>query len=78
MSGQDFRCDWSRLKRVRAQLNCTQEQLAAAAGRTDGCVSLIERNLREPSASTWIGFARALGVPLWDLLDVTDAKAPRQ
>jgi transcriptional regulator with XRE-family HTH domain len=51
-----------RLRELRLRARLTQKQLAAKAGLTETGVGYLERGLREPSWSTVVALAGALGV----------------
>jgi transcriptional regulator with XRE-family HTH domain len=51
-----------RLRELRLSADLTQGQLAAKAGLTETAVGYLERGLREPTWSTVIALADALGV----------------
>ena len=58
-----------KIKKLRQQVNLTQEQLAHVAGVTDTCYQAYEYGIREPKARTAIRIAKALGTTvegLWD------------
>jgi transcriptional regulator with XRE-family HTH domain len=59
-----------RLGRKRAGL--TQEELAARVFLTPESISNIERSLKEPGIKTLRSLAKALGVPLSELLDQSE------
>jgi transcriptional regulator with XRE-family HTH domain len=62
-----------RLARQRAGL--TQEDLAARISRTPESISNIERGLQEPGIKTIQRLAKALGLPLLELLEVSEEPA---
>jgi transcriptional regulator with XRE-family HTH domain len=58
------------VRRLRRQQDLTQEQLARRAGLTQGHLSKIEAGMRQsPTARTIKRLARALGVPVTELLE---------
>lgn len=57
------------VKRLRAELDVSQEELAHRAGVHRTYASDIERGTRNPSIMTVDKFAKALGVSLGNLLD---------
>lgn len=57
------------VKRLRAELDVSQEELADRAGVHRTYASDIERGTRNPSIVTVDKFAKALGVSLGNLLD---------
>ena len=58
------------IKRLRAQRDMTQEELAKKAGVTQGYIAQLERGLRKnPSLPSLRKLARALGVPVTELLE---------
>jgi transcriptional regulator with XRE-family HTH domain len=58
------------VRRLRRQQDLTQEQLARRAGLTQGHLSKIEAGMRQsPTAHTIKRLARALGVPVTELLE---------
>ena len=57
------------VRRLRVRQDLTQEALARRAGVTQGDLSKIESGERpNPSVATLKRLARALGVPVWELL----------
>lgn len=60
-------CFAANVKRLRAQQEMTQEQLARAAGLSRDEVSKVENRLREPKVETIARLAKGLDVP-YDLL----------
>jgi transcriptional regulator with XRE-family HTH domain len=59
-----------KIKQLRGEL--AQEQLALAAGISTSTLSRIERELYQPRLPTLRKIAKALGVPVADLLDADD------
>ena len=58
------------IRRPREQQDITQERLAKKAGVTQGYIAQLERRLRKnPSVATLKKLARALGVPVAELLE---------
>ncbi len=67
-----------RVQRIRRQLRLTQVELVARAGLNQGYLSAIERDRRNPSASTIDALAIALDVPPAVLIGAgTDHDAPQ-
>lgn len=56
------------MKRIRIEKGLTQEKLARRAGITLRPLSDIERGVSDPRLSTVLGIARALNVPVEELL----------
>jgi transcriptional regulator with XRE-family HTH domain len=58
------------IKKLREQQDMTQEALAKKAGMTQGYIAQLERGLRKnPSLPALRKLARALGVPVGELLE---------
>ena len=58
------------IRRLRKAQDLTQERLAARAGIAQGHLSHLERGTRrDPSVATLKKLARALGVPVTELLE---------
>jgi DNA-binding XRE family transcriptional regulator len=58
------------IRKLREQQDMTQEQLAKKAGVTQGYIAQLERGLRKnPSLPALRKLARALGVPVTELLE---------
>ena len=58
------------IKKLREQRDMTQEQLAKKAGVTQGYIAQLESGLRKnPSLPSLRKLARALGVPVGELLE---------
>ena len=58
------------IKKLREQRDMTQEQLAKKAGVTQGYIAQLEGGLRRnPSLPSLRKLARALGVPVTELLE---------
>ena len=57
------------VRRRRAELGLSQEDLGHACGLHRTEISLLERGERDPRVSTVVRLARALGVRAGDLLD---------
>ena len=55
-------------RRRRIERRLTQEEVAARAGLTVGCVGQVERAAKDVSLSTMQKLATGFGVPLGDLL----------
>ena len=62
------------IRRLRKQRGMSQDDLAVAAKLSRNYVSDIERGVRNPSLLAVIGIARALRLPLRDLLADVDSK----
>ena len=56
------------IKICRTRRDMTQEALAEASDLTIGSISLIERDLREPSLPALSRIAEAFDIPAWILL----------
>lgn len=65
------------LQRERAARGLSQERLAHEAGLHRTYVGLIERGLRKPTIQVAYALARALGVPLSDLIREAEKLVPR-
>lgn len=63
-----------KIKKLRQQVNLTQEQLAHVAGVTDTCYQAYEYGIREPKARTAIRIAKALGTTVENLWDSNSTK----
>jgi transcriptional regulator with XRE-family HTH domain len=63
-----MRIGWN-LKRLRAELEITQEDFATDSGFDRGYISGVERGVRNPSILVLERIARALGVDVAELLD---------
>ncbi|XXF76716.1 helix-turn-helix transcriptional regulator [Myxococcaceae bacterium GXIMD 01537] len=57
-----------RIRALRERRGLTQEDFAARCGISVSFVSLLERGERGPSYETLLEVARALDLPLWELL----------
>ena len=58
------------IRNLREALRLTQEELAKKVGVTQGYIGHLERGLKKnPSLPTLKRLARALGVPITDLLE---------
>lgn len=58
------------IRRLRERQDMTQEQLAKKAGVTQGYIAQLESGLKKnPSLPTLKKLARALGVPVGELLE---------
>jgi transcriptional regulator with XRE-family HTH domain len=53
----------------------TQEQVAEAAGLHPTYVGMVERNIRKPTIEAAARIAKALRLPLWQLLRETETAA---
>lgn len=62
------------LYRARREVGMSQEALAEAADLHRTFVSFLERGLKQPSLTTVLRLARALGVPASRILDEVDAE----
>jgi transcriptional regulator with XRE-family HTH domain len=56
------------IKRLRKKRKMTQQQLAVAAGLTLGYLGRLEIGMHDPRLSTLKKLARALGVPVAELV----------
>jgi transcriptional regulator with XRE-family HTH domain len=63
------------IRSYRKQRGMSQEDLAEASGLSRNYVSDIERGVRNPSLLALIGIARALRMPLRDVLADVEPKA---
>jgi transcriptional regulator with XRE-family HTH domain len=63
------------IRSYRKQRGLSQEDLAEASGLSRNYISDIERGVRNPSLLALIGIARALRMPLHDLLADVEPKA---
>jgi len=68
----------ARVRSLREQHGMTQAELARLAATSRSQVAAIERGERAPTVTTVEVFARALGVPLVELLAEEQAAAPTQ
>jgi transcriptional regulator with XRE-family HTH domain len=59
----------TRLKQLRARRNLTQWQLAKKAGLSLGYVGRLELSMHDPSLSTLMKLAKALRVPVGELVE---------
>lgn len=66
------------LRRHRAALNISQEELAHLAGVDRTFVSRLERGIRQPTITTIIGIGQALGVSAAELVQETEKEYLRQ
>jgi transcriptional regulator with XRE-family HTH domain len=66
------------LRRHRAALNVSQEELAFQAGVDRTFVSRLERGIRQPTVTTLIGLGVALGISAADLVRETEAEYLKQ
>lgn len=62
------------LQRHRAMVRISQEELAFRAGVDRTFVSRLERGIRQPTITTLIGLANALGVSAADLVKDTECE----
>lgn len=65
------------LRRVRLAAGMTQEQLALEAGVQRNFISLIETGQNQPTISTIVKLARALGMRASELVAEAERSAPR-
>ena len=73
-SETEIRIDLGRaIKIIRTVRGYKQTTLARKAGLSTSYVSLIERNLRDPTFSTLVKLATALDCPLWELAKLATA-----
>lgn len=61
------------LKKLRSALNLSQEKLGFSCGLDRTFISLLERGKRQPSLTSILALADALGVPPEELLRKTRA-----
>lgn len=67
----------TQIRTARKERGLTLEALSEIAQVSAGNVSQIERGIANPSISTLVQLAHALGIPLWQLLNVHDSpKSP--
>ena len=64
------------IRTVRVRCGFSQQALAKKAGISQGFLSLLEQDVREPSLKMTGGLAAALGVPI-ELLLLLGAEGPR-
>ena len=62
------------IRTIRAAKNLDQKELARRADLNPSYISLIESNLRKPSANVLEALARSLGVPLYLLMLIASEK----
>ncbi len=62
------------LRDYRAECGVSQEELAFRAGVDRTFVSRLERGIRQPTITTLIGLARALGTPVSELAGETERR----
>jgi transcriptional regulator with XRE-family HTH domain len=62
------------LRRYRTDCGVTQEELAFRAGVDRTFIYRLERGIRQPTITTIIGLALALGVPASELVGETEAR----
>lgn len=62
------------LQRYRDKAGLTQEELAFRAGRDRTFVSRLERGIRQPTITTLIGLAEAMGISAAELVKDTEAE----
>jgi len=65
-----------RIRKLRKAQHKTLQQVAAESGLSVGFLSQVERNLTGITLSSLVNVARALGVPLHDLVDQPPQTAP--
>lgn len=65
------------LQRHRARVSLSQEELAFRAGVDRTFVSRLERGIRQPTITTLIGLAEALGIAASSLVQETEAEYKR-
>jgi len=58
-----------KLKALRKQRGWTQPVLAKKAGVSSGYIARLETNRHDPKLSTLVKLAKALGVPVTELLE---------
>lgn len=67
----------AQIRSARKERGLTLEALSEVAQLSVGNVSQIERGIANPSISTLVQLAHAVGIPLWQLLNVHEsAKSP--
>jgi transcriptional regulator with XRE-family HTH domain len=75
--GAQFSCALGRrIRELRKQLCCTQEELANRAGISVSFLSMIERGERLPHLETLAQLAESLGRTLAELFAAVDGKRP--
>lgn len=65
------------LQRHRGKAGLSQEELAFRAGIDRTFVSRLERGIRQPTITTLIGLAEALGISATDLVKETESEYSR-
>jgi len=65
------------LQRHRGKAALTQEELAFRAGIDRTFVSRLERGIRQPTITTLIGLAEAMGISATELVKETEAEYAR-
>lgn len=63
------------IKLIRVQRDMNQVDLARKAGVTDGYISLLERNLRDPGFALICSISGALEVPVSTLIKLAEEDA---
>ncbi len=66
------------LATIRKQKKVSQEQLAFDSGLSRGFISRMEHGVHGPNIETIITIARALGVPAWELIHLTETILDQQ
>lgn len=78
-SGQDIGLIFGEiLRRYRTEKNVSQEELAFQADVDRTFISRLERGIRQPTLTTQIGIAQALGVSAADLVKEAEQEYLRQ
>lgn len=62
-----------KIRNLRKKRGLTQKELGKRLGILPELVSNYERGVRNPKIETLKKFARALGAPIYDLLDLEEA-----
>lgn len=62
------------LRRYRLQSDVSQEELAYRAGVDRTYISRLERGIRQPTITTLLGLANALGVSAAELVAATESE----
>ena len=66
------------MRELRRRLGVSQEELAYASGMHRAYVGGVERGERNPSYTSLLRFAEALGVPMSELVLLAERLAPSQ
>lgn len=65
------------IKTVRVQRGISQEELASLTGLSNGYISLLERDKRDPTMDTLAIMAKALDIPLVLLIFIASDESER-